>query len=74
MMRFLLMLNLALLTQAELDFSEKSLCKFHSSSTKVEKILNLSRMAGRFIDQRHKGQGRIVLIRIVNEEVTLMQL
>ena len=33
---------------------------------------NLLKMAGRFIDQRHKEQGMIISIRIANNEVTLM--
>ena len=37
-------------------------------------FINLLRTAGRFIDQRRKEQGRIVLIRIANKVVTLMQI
>ena len=37
-------------------------------------VLNLLRTAGRFIDQRCKGKGNIISIRIDNKEVTLMQL
>ena len=31
-------------------------------------------MAGRFIDQRHKGQGSIISIKIANKKDTLMQM
>ena len=37
-------------------------------------FINLFRMADRFINQRHKGQGRIISIRIGNKKVTLMQM
>ena len=37
-------------------------------------IINLLRTAGRYIKQRQKGQQRIISIRNVNKEVTLMQI
>ena len=39
-----------------------------------QKHINLLGMAGRFIDQRCKGQERIISIRIANKEVILMQM
>ena len=36
--------------------------------------INLLRTAGRFIDQRHKRQGRVISISIANKEFTLMQI
>ena len=36
--------------------------------------INLLRTAARFIDQRHKGQERIISITIANKEVALMQM
>ena len=36
--------------------------------------LTFLRMAGQIIDQRCKGQGRIISIRIANKKVTLMQM
>ena len=40
----------------------------------VNVYINLLRTAGRFIDQRHKGQERIILITIANKKVALMQM
>ena len=40
----------------------------------LKKLLNLLRMAGRFIDQRRKGQKRIISIAIANKEVAFMQM
>ena len=36
--------------------------------------LNLFKTAGRFINQKHKGQEKIISITIANKEVALMQM
>ena len=46
----------------------------HMILREKEIIFNLLRTAGRFINQRHKGQERIISITIANKKVTLMQM
>ena len=53
------------------DDFEKLLAKYIALA---QVHVNLLRTAGRFIDQRHKGQERIILITIANKECTLMQI
>ena len=50
----------------------KFLCQRQLLNKKVS--LNLLRIAGRFIDQRRKGQERIISITIDYKEITLMQM
>ena len=42
-------------------------CDAAKKLVEVCRPLNLLRTAGRFIDQKHKGQGRIISIRIANK-------